>query len=125
MLNRLWRKKQTPPCVRCGQHSLARSPRQNLLERVAGIAGVYPFQCEGCRHRFLALAWNAWYLEWDGQILVMPDSDHQLRAGSEDTGEFYKFAVIFCVLVTPAVTGIAWISKRLPDYQSVIMGLLK
>jgi hypothetical protein len=50
-----------PLCPQCNAKHVRRSHRANLLEHVLSRCFVYPFRCEICRHRFLALQWGARY----------------------------------------------------------------
>jgi len=51
----------TPACPRCGEAHLRRAHRENIGERLLSLAYVYPFRCQLCGHRFLAMQWGQRY----------------------------------------------------------------
>ncbi|TAL10853.1 MAG: hypothetical protein EPO02_06215 [Nitrospirae bacterium] len=90
-----------PACLRCGKH-LTRLPiRSRQLRLLAAFHRIHPFSCEGCRHRFLAVAWPGRYLEWDGQILVMPGGNTLSQTLQDGAIEFFLVA-LFLVLLCAA-----------------------
>lgn len=95
-----------PACLHCGKH-LARQFIANVpLRFLAHIVRVFPFACEGCSHRIIAFTWPGRYVEWDGQILVMPDRDNPLRTFQSEYRDqffFYVFLVALCLLVVWSV----------------------
>src|SRR4029077_25790 len=54
--------------------------------------------CDACRHRFVAFMWKKRYLEWDGQILVMPDKDSVPYIDWTGARQFYVL-VAFLLLI--------------------------
>jgi ubiquitin C-terminal hydrolase len=44
-------------CEQCGRRNIRRARFHNLSERFRAIAGVYPFRCRDCHHRFFAGVW--------------------------------------------------------------------
>ena len=49
------------PCPKCGGTLARRSHRSGLAEEMLSVVYVYPFRCQLCAHRFLALQWGARY----------------------------------------------------------------
>ena len=41
-------------CPRCRGGDVQRSRRRNLIETIIAKAGLVPFRCLGCNHRFFA-----------------------------------------------------------------------
>lgn len=50
-----------PQCPQCGRDFVRRSHREGTLEHLLSVVFVYPFRCQLCAHRFLALQWGAHY----------------------------------------------------------------
>jgi hypothetical protein len=48
-------------CSKCGQSRARRCHREGLVERALSVVYVYPFLCQACAHRFLALQWGTRY----------------------------------------------------------------
>lgn len=53
------RPREYPTCPRCQKNLTRRSKRQGLVERVISLLYAYPFRCQLCAHRFLAIQWGA------------------------------------------------------------------
>jgi hypothetical protein len=53
-----------PPCPRCRKPFTRRSQREGLFERGISLVHVYPFRCQLCAHRFLALHWGACFVKY-------------------------------------------------------------
>ncbi len=51
-----------PVCPQCGRDFVQRTHRQSLLEQLLSLVYVYPFRCQLCTHRFLALQWGRRYV---------------------------------------------------------------
>lgn len=102
-IHTLLRNPNFPSCLRCGKHLTRLPVRNRPLHRLATIFRLFPFSCEGCRHRFLAFAWPGRYLEWDGHILVMPSGDNLLQTLKDGALEFFILTVI---LVLVCVAGV-------------------
>ena len=49
------------PCPACGGTLARRAHRNGLAEKIFSVLYVYPFRCQFCAHRFLALQWGARY----------------------------------------------------------------
>lgn len=71
------------------------------------------------------MAWRDRHLEWDGQILIMPYSEHRLSSVWDWAGEFYKFAAIICIVGILAAVVIVWLVQNPLSYQSIITELQK
>lgn len=50
-----------PPCPQCRKNLVRRSRRRGIYERTVSLLYVYPFRCQHCAHRFLALQWGTLY----------------------------------------------------------------
>jgi hypothetical protein len=50
-----------PQCPQCGKDFVRRSHRQGILEWLLSVVFVYPFRCQLCTHRFLAMQWGVRY----------------------------------------------------------------
>src|SRR2546427_732230 len=48
---------ELPHCPRCGENLVQQSPRQGMIEALGGFFCIYPFRCQLCTHRFLAIQW--------------------------------------------------------------------
>ena len=118
-------KSKRPSCLWCGQRLERKYASRGLLVRLANTIRIYPFECEGCRHRFFAFAWRTRYVEWDGQVLVMPDYEEPPPTIWDGSIEFYKFAVIWAVIGLLAVVVIIWLVRDPHSYRSVITDLQK
>jgi len=114
-----------PLCLQCGGRLARQYFTRSVQERVARVAHIYPFLCEGCGHRFHALAWRQWRLEWDGQVLVVPDHDYQPYGGNAWLAERYKFLAILGLLGILTVVAAALLTRELSSYQSIITELRK
>jgi hypothetical protein len=91
-----------PACLHCGKHLARQTIANALLRSLAHSVRVFPFACEGCNRRIIAFTWPGRYVEWDGQILVMPDRDNPLRTFQSECRDhffFYVFLVALCLLV--------------------------
>ena len=53
------------PCPACGGTLVRRSHRNGLAEAMFSVVYVYPFRCQLCTHRFLALQWGVRYQRRD------------------------------------------------------------
>ncbi len=91
--------------MRCGQHQLHQCAERSFPERLARLALLHSFECESCHHRFLALAWKKRLVQWDGQILIMPDRDSTPYIDWTGARPFYTLAV----LVLLGCLVIAWV----------------
>jgi hypothetical protein len=99
----LLRNPNFPACLRCGKHLTRLSIRNRQLRLLAAIFRIHPFSCEGCRHRFLAFAWSGRYLEWDGQILVMPGGNTLSQTLQDRAIEFFLVALLLILLCAAGV----------------------
>lgn len=95
-----------PACPRCGKHLARQTISNALLRGLAHIVRVFPFACEGCHRRIVAFTWPGRYVEWDGQILVMPDRDNPLRTFQGEFREYVFFYVLFAALCFLVVWGV-------------------
>lgn len=47
-----------PHCPQCNKHLVLRVHREGVVERLLSLCYLYPFRCQLCSHRFLALQWG-------------------------------------------------------------------
>ena len=103
-----------PACPRCGKHLARQTISNALLRFLAHIVRVFPFACEGCRRRIVAFTWPGRYVEWDGQILVMPDRDNPLRTFQGEFRGYFFFCVLFAMLCLLTVWSIIQVAGNAP-----------
>lgn len=61
------------PCPACGGTLARRAHRNGLAEKMFSLLYVYPFRCQLCGHRFLALQWGTRY-----HRIAQDSGDHRL-----------------------------------------------
>ena len=73
------------PCSACGGTLARRSHRSDLVERMLSLLYVYPFRCQSCSHRFLALQWGIRY----HRVLQDSGSHHHVETPVR-AGQFFS-----------------------------------
>lgn len=46
-----------PLCPKCRSQDVRRSRRRGAVDRVLGLAAIYPFRCQRCDRRFKVMQW--------------------------------------------------------------------
>ena len=96
-----------PRCPQCGKDFVRRSHREGTLEQLLSVVYVYPFRCQLCGHRFLALQWGAHYKkqvvdqrEYERVPVRMAATFSGDRLGGK--GEVTEISIRGCTLQTDA-----------------------
>ena len=71
------------PCPACGGALARRAHRNGLAEKMFSVLYVYPFRCQLCWHRFLALQWGTRY-----HRIAQDSRDHRLVGTPVRAGQF-------------------------------------